>query len=241
NPSLEKAVLRMFLQNAEDFEYIDAVAEKEYNQNLCDNKILLDNLKHKNKAIIKRVIIKHLNKNGLSANSTKLDLILSCIEKNSGRVEIKKQNYVTVCDNKLFIETEKIKTNYFEIPLLEGEYPLFDDYKVHITSEKTNIYENFINYEQKVLKNLIDYGKIFGMAVIRQRQDGDNIRLLGRGCTKSLKKLLQESKIPAQQRDKLFVVSDEKGVIFVEGFGVAERVAVDKTTKHIIKIEKITE
>lgn len=240
NPSLEKAVLRMFLQNAEDYEYIEQMVETEYNTCVFDNKILLFHLKHKNKAIIKRVVIKYLNNNGVGVDSTQLELILELIEKNSGRVEIKKRLYVSVSNNLLFIETERDKTDYFEIPFIEGEHSILN-YKIRVTTQNANVYEIFKKNEQKVLKNLIDYGKIIGMAVIRQRKDGDSIRLLGRGCTKSLKKLLQEAKIPPKMREKLFVVADEKGVIFVEGFGVAERVAVDKTTEKITEIEKITE
>ncbi|MBQ4100128.1 MAG: tRNA lysidine(34) synthetase TilS, partial [Oscillospiraceae bacterium] len=157
NPSLEKAVLRMFLQNAEDYECIEQIVATEYNSCVCDNKILLDNLKHKNKAILKRIVIKYLNNNGVGVDSTQLGLILELIEKNSGRVEIKKGLYVSVSNNLLFVETEREKTDYFEIPFIEGEHSILD-YKIRVITQNANVYENFKKNEQKVLKNLIDYG-----------------------------------------------------------------------------------
>ena len=56
-----------------------------------------------------------------------------------------------------------------------------------------------------------------GKLVIRARQSGDTIRLLG--GTKSLKKLLIDEKIPAPERDSIPVLADEEGVLAVLGFG----------------------
>ena len=54
---------------------------------------------------------------------------------------------------------------------------------------------------------------------------GEEIRLPGRGCTKTLKKLFQESKTPPVQRKATPVLYDDDGVIAVYGFGIAERCA----------------
>lgn len=42
--------------------------------------------------------------------------------------------------------------------------------------------------------------------------------------------------IPVGERDKLAVLADEKGIIWVEGFGIAERVKPDAFTKRYMKI-----
>lgn len=66
---------------------------------------------------------------------------------------------------------------------------------------------------------------ICGKMFVRSRLPGDSIRLSSRGCTKSLKKLFAESKIPASCRDLIPVIADEKGPVAVYGFGVSERCA----------------
>lgn len=78
--------------------------------------------------------------------------------------------------------------------------------------------------------------KICGSIFVASRFDGDSVRLSGRGCTKSLKKLFQEAKIPPHQRDAVPVLYDEMGVIAVAGFGVAERCAAEPG-EMAIKIE----
>ena len=65
---------------------------------------------------------------------------------------------------------------------------------------------------------------ICGRILIRPRREGDTIRLFGSGCTKSLKKLMIERRIPASVRNSVPVVSDEKGILAVYGIGADERV-----------------
>ncbi len=65
--------------------------------------------------------------------------------------------------------------------------------------------------------------KACGKITIRSAEAGDSIRLPGRGCTKTLKKLFAEAKIPAWERRKIPVIADEKGILAVAGFGADER------------------
>ena len=69
---------------------------------------------------------------------------------------------------------------------------------------------------------------ICGRIYAASRSGGDRIRLLGRGCTKSLKKLFAEAGMTAAQRTETPVLYDEAGVIAVPGFGIAERCAPEK-------------
>ena len=88
-----------------------------------------------------------------------------------------------------------------------------------------------------LLNNSIDCDKIVGKLEIRSRKSGDSIRLANRGCTKPLTKLYNEYNIPLNLRDTLPVISDEKGVVWIYGIGVAERCAVKDKTKLIYLIE----
>ena len=56
-----------------------------------------------------------------------------------------------------------------------------------------------------------------GKMIIRSRKTGDTIRL--QGGTKSLKELMIDKKIPASERNKIPVISDDAGVLAVWGIG----------------------
>lgn len=80
------------------------------------------------------------------------------------------------------------------------------------------------------------YENICGKIIVRPREAGDSIRLVGRGCTKSLKKLFAEAGIPAGERDSIPVIADEAGPVGVYGFGTAERCALQSGCRAV-KIE----
>ena len=77
---------------------------------------------------------------------------------------------------------------------------------------------------------------ICGSIVVRRRLPGDSIRLPGRNCTKTLKKLLSEARIPEPARDLIPVIADDNGVMAVYGFGADARYA-PKPGEPVLKIE----
>ncbi len=64
---------------------------------------------------------------------------------------------------------------------------------------------------------------IRGKLTLTSRRPGDQIRLLGRGCTKKITDLMLERGIPLSKRDLVPVLRDELGPVAVHGFGMAER------------------
>jgi len=102
------------------------------------------------------------------------------------------------------------------------------------------VHKNDLEKIQKIhkefLASCVDYDKIIGKAFIRSRVAGDAIRLAGRGCTKSLKKLFQERGIPPEVRNGVAVLADEAGPLWLEGFGCAERCQVDAHTNRAWQI-----
>ena len=66
---------------------------------------------------------------------------------------------------------------------------------------------------------------ICGMISVASGSGGETVRFLGRGCTKSLRRLYQEAKLPLSERARTPVLYDEQGILAVYGFGIAERCA----------------
>ena len=109
--------------------------------------------------------------------------------------------------------------------------------------ELTEITEENLKSQQKVnsllLNNAIDCDKICGKLILRGRVNGDEIKLTKRNCTKSLKKLFQEAKIEETLRDSIPILADDRGIVFVAGFGVAERCCIDENSKNIILVREV--
>lgn len=100
-----------------------------------------------------------------------------------------------------------------------------------------------IKQQKKVYKNLLylrlDYDKIKGKLVFRQRQAGDEIQFSHRAGTRRIKELFIDEKLSVYDKSRLPLLCDDQGVLAVYGFGVAARAAVDKDTKRILTLTLI--
>lgn len=69
-------------------------------------------------------------------------------------------------------------------------------------------------------KSGIDISKIKNKLTLSSRKERDRIYLKKRKVTKSLKKLFNEMKIPAAERNRIAVLRDGENVVWVEGVGI---------------------
>ena len=95
----------------------------------------------------------------------------------------------------------------------------------------------FVNYIPLEYKNAIDCDRISRSLVLRGRRPKDSLRQRGRGCTKTLKKLINEAAVPLPARDRLAVLADKGQLIWAEGFGVCDSAALTIHTERAILIE----
>ncbi len=100
--------------------------------------------------------------------------------------------------------------------------------------------EKFCNYSEFIHNfsdtDVIDCDTVSGNLVLRTRKAGDVFTFHKRNVTKSLKKLFTEENIPIEIRNKIPVISDDNGVVWVFGFGVTKRCRVTYQTDNIILV-----
>lgn len=77
------------------------------------------------------------------------------------------------------------------------------------------------NIYKKSIKLTLDSDKIKGTLSVRERRPQDKLRMLG--CSKSIKKLMCDMKIPCELRPRLPIVCDDEGIVAVPFVGVADR------------------
>jgi tRNA(Ile)-lysidine synthase len=83
----------------------------------------------------------------------------------------------------------------------------------------------------------LDASKIGKDAVLRNKRPGDVFCPAGRNGTKTLKKFLNEKKIPPQERDNLVLLASGNTILWIEGLGISEFVKVDKNTKMVYNLD----
>lgn len=90
------------------------------------------------------------------------------------------------------------------------------------------------NVHNLFAKCAVDYDTIQGDLLVRTRKAGDKLRPAGRGISKSIKKLMNEWELPAEERDGYPLLCDDAGVLLVPGFGCDQRASVTDATKRYL-------
>ena len=227
NESVENAVSRMTTALREDDDFISDIAQREYDNLICDDGLKLTNFNTLHSAVAKRIIAKYCSSLEIEVDNYHINAIYDiCLQ--GGKISLSGKNVAYIKNNVLKLE----KANK---PIEKV------DFTVDIQKHSNNLFENNKKVHNLLLKNVLDCDKIVGNLVLRQRISGDTIRLKNKNCTKTLKKLFCEYKIPLDERENLPVLADDNGVVWIYKIGVAERVAADESSNniYIITVEKI--
>ena len=180
-------------------------------------------------AILYRAVSKKLEKEfGITLDSVHYECIKDLLLKQNGaKVQIRGDVFARIRKNEL--EFFRLLQKTSDQKKLEFGENVFLDTEILIENTK-EIYNT-------LTKASINCDKIKGNLYVRTRRDGDVFYSARRKCTSSLKKLLSNDKVLPEIRDRLVVVCDENGIIFVEGYGVDKRYIAKKDDKNLICIK----
>ncbi len=231
NPSFDESFYRCVSSLRDDEKFLSDLADDLFNKIKLDfgfDSFVLNNsdVALKNR-VISRIIYEKCN---VIPERKHIEAVSSILD--GGKTEIICDEIVIVRNGRLFFESDIEKNRVHESKVVFDENNFWTNQKLSlkISSECT----------QKVYKEMLlstfDYDKIVGELVVRKRQEGDKIALPVRKVTKTLKKLFNEIKINPEERDNLFVLADEKSVIWVEKIGSDIRVMPDNNTKSFVNI-----
>lgn len=92
-----------------------------------------------------------------------------------------------------------------------------------------------INIKDRKSINL-DYDIIKGSLTVRNRKNGDSMIPCGMTGNKKIKDIFIDRKVPAYERDKRLIITDEANILWVEGFRIHNNYKVSASTKRILNI-----
>ena len=118
-----------------------------------------------------------------------------------------------------------------KISLEEGKYIEFTVFSGNIHME----------IPQKTYTKWFDYDKIISCLELRNRKTGDYLTISENGNRKSIKEYFIEEKIPRQDREKIFLLSDGSHILWVIGKRISEYYKVTEQTKTILQAAVLTE
>jgi tRNA(Ile)-lysidine synthase len=86
-------------------------------------------------------------------------------------------------------------------------------------------------------EEVVDMDKIDGPLWIRSRRSGDEFHPLGAGGRTKLKKFFIDNKIPKSVRDRIPLVTDNKRIVWVLGYRLADELKITDQTRRVLKVK----
>ena len=172
-----------------------------------------------------------------TAEECHIRLLNAALEKGDGAVVLPSGTRWCVTPTALVAQDDKVEMHpcFCYSAKIGKTYTIGNDtYRLKTLSREE--YEQKLNICKYLFANALDYDKINGDLVLRQRKAGDSFHPVGRNCGKSLKKLFNEQKTVS--RNTVPILCDDSGIALVCGFGCDERVAITEATKTVLLVIK---
>lgn len=232
NPSLEQSVCRLMDNLSVDNAFLSEEAENALLRATTTKGFAVEVLRKLPLPLLSRAVQSAAYRaTGMDADTVHIRNMVRLIKEGNARVQLPGGFFAEISHKNFYFY--KAIGDSFTFPLKDGVYKN-QIYDIIIKTIEINNSKK-INY--LCFKNGVDCDKIKGTSVIRGRLPGDAYRPAGRGLAKTLKKLFNEAGVPAGERSSIPCVADEKGLLWVAGFGPDERCKIDEGTKRAFVIE----
>ena len=237
SPAVLETTLRMSENLSEDRDFLESLAREKYKLYKTDRGVL-KGLKEEPAAVRKRVLKQRYSdflKDRPNLSSDCLDNLHLCamdavLMGQTVRTSLPNDcTFERTAEEFIFDDETRGCDSAPNFSKESADY-YFDRYFRKISKKETNI---FLSVHSLLFNFLIDCDKIVGDITFRGRLNGDKYRPVGRGVTKSLRKLLGDAKLSTRKKNRLFVITDDCGIIFTNLFGADERVRVTERSHNI--------
>lgn len=233
NPNIVKNIYRLSQTAKQDTDLLDLLAKEGQSVDVNDHSSI--------KA--RKIANDFFVLNGKSLEKTHIDSVLEAVAKSKCS---KKQLYISlpgdfeavISDGNYKIIKTETKTYSEAIPALVELKQGFNDFgswRVFIGENKPEKTDDCA-YNEEIIYNYLtlcalDFDKISKCVYARNRRQSDCF--ICNGINRNIKKCFIDKKIPLEERDKIPVICDNEGIIFVPYIGIADRVYTKSPKKAL--------
>ena len=241
SPSPENSATRAIANLRCDDEFIDSCAKDFFESSFTDVGIELASLRELHKSVFTRVIRLMVSQLTVAMpERVHFDALYEAVH-NKNVFEIDLPGNVSFISNGRYCYARERGTDTewqdICVPLKNGfnEIPELGIAIGISRGECEDFSSNVYNFSMKAsLSSAIIVGELH----LRTKRDGDAYRYGDH--TRKLKKLFNDKKIPLDERNKIPVVCDSQGIVWVMGFGVRDDEPTDKTKLWLTVYKKST-
>ena len=241
NPAAERAVGRLCNQLQELNIWLENLAEKLLAQADCGDGYSIPILAAADAPVL-AAALRMLAARARDPEEKYVQALAAIVRQGSGAVQLTPDacwtaaNGILYCRSVLKMQPEAIPAPH---QLLKtGVYCLPGGYELEIQQLNYEVFLKNPSFLKKDYTYCADYAKINKNIFVRTRQPGDTFRPAGRHVGKTLKKYLNETKVPVAERTLMPLLACGSQVLWLWGAGFADGLSPDDGTKQILLIRQ---
>lgn len=244
NPKIKEVLDRLATLWNQDNEYLNLLSIEAKNKVLEKGRIDLKKFTLLPQAIQSRILrglIEEVKGNLQGISYRNIEAIIKLIKKGptQGRLDLKSNIKVEREYEKITIykgkreEIKKQEERYLKIPGVTEVDELKIETQVMAKDSLSSIPSLFSSSAEVYL----DYDKVKLPLLLRHRKKGDRFHPYGMKGSKKIKDYFIDLKVPKRERDKIYLLTDQEGIIWVMSVNrIDERVKITASTKKVIVI-----
>lgn len=97
--------------------------------------------------------------------------------------------------------------------------------------------EDSQNIPEKTYTKWFDYDKITKSVILRTKKPGDYLTINSKMGRKSLQDYFVNEKIPRENRDKMYLFTEESHVVWIPGYRISEYYKITEETKTVLQVK----
>ena len=229
NPDVEHSFERLSRSLSDDDAFLFDMAGELLERAHCELGYKCDELSKAAYPVLSRAMILLLKEHHIRYDNEHISLLCQLVS-TGGKLCLSGDIYAVASLNCFRITSIKLEDNFSLTAIPPCKLEIFGKTVTLEITKKAQLDNKINNLFTYIVS---DYDKIKGVISVRNRLAGDSVRLSGRGCTKSIKKLFSES-VALEQRSRVLLLCDGEGIVSVEGFDTAERCQVDDRTERVL-------
>ncbi len=246
NSSVDEAIRRLAAHAAEDSAYLHSLAEEALDAAQVDDGYRTAIFADRPPSVRRRMLRELLSRaNCYDVAQTHLLAMEQAVLQGNGGVMLPGGARVTVSQGRVCVQRDDCTTPLpHATRILLHDLPQtvrFGEYVFRLSVLDAKEAECLKNVHKMFFKFTMDCDRIQGDLFVRTRQEGDVIHPAGRRVGKTVKKLMNELKIPVSKRDAFPLLCDNEGVLLLPGYCCDERILPQTSTKHFLVWEPVAE
>ncbi len=225
----------------EEVSFLEELTNKAYSDVLEDKKINKLKFNKLNNTLKYKIVIKMLLEHNISYSRERVLMLCELLKEDKAKVSIGKDSFFFVEEDYFYIGEEIKKTTREEVYLKIQKNEITSKASYYLDGEITislkTIKEIKANSHKNITQLYFDYDKIKGEEIIiRTKKAGDKFAVAGRKGSKSLKKWMNELKIPINLRCDLLIIENDDRIVGVRNLGISNEVIIDERTENVLVI-----